>query len=422
MGQTYIKYQMILIISFVLPGCGLDKSNSHLNMNLAARHHIQLPKDVRIQPTQAKRLSEDWPYRRDYAWSLWAQLFEVQNSQVYTFQTWYDTIDVKRIFRILLQGLSPEERKQRVTFSQEQINKAELEHIDSLWSQGHWNEERYAQWLEQFQTSQQKRGLTGIQRVLYNRSYVHHVLKHYKEIISCLENNPPTCIPPFPLESMILKTSWKRWSPSSIQGFDLNPHNISSQLGDKQWSHTSVATSEPRLGVIDSVLGSRFFLVGMHMTVKTHMHWLWSTLWWSPNNGILGQDRPDSMRNLDYQMCAVSDYTHTYQEDQFSSDPELGQMLAAISNMHPDGSWCSNPYLEEGDHNNKTNCIGCHQHAGDIYSSDEILAGLTEQLPYFQNQQTETFTNDYNWSLDFANQNIQVTLKQVVDYFDTYDP
>jgi hypothetical protein len=71
------------------------------------------------------------------------------------------------------------------------------------------------------------------------------------------------------------------------------------------------------------------------------------TLWWSPDPDTdFGSDRPKTLAApwSSYKMCVVSDF----------GDPAANDGL----------SHCSNPYFERGRGNTRTNCIGCHQHAG----------------------------------------------------------
>ena len=56
-----------------------------------------------------------------------------------------------------------------------------------------------------------------------------------------------------------------------------------------------------------------------------------------------------------------------------TTKPSLADALAVVDANGP-ATWCSNPYLELGAHNAKTNCIGCHQHGGTDATTQAILA------------------------------------------------
>jgi hypothetical protein len=75
-------------------------------------------------------------------------------------------------------------------------------------------------------------------------------------------------------------------------------------------------------------------------------------------------------------MCSVVGYDEG--DDGHASDrvtaPSLAAALAA-TREHGPRTWCSNPYLEHGAGNAKTNCIGCHQHGGTRHTSESVLEG-----------------------------------------------
>jgi hypothetical protein len=126
------------------------------------------------------------------------------------------------------------------------------------------------------------------------------------------------------------------------------------------------AVSEDRLGpesvftITTQPSGATFRLLALHIMTKDLGQWLWITLWWSPDpDSDFGADRPASLPApwSQYKMCVVSDFTDAT-EDGLSS--------------------CSNPYFERGRGNTRTNCIGCHQHAG--RATDERLAASGRPL------------------------------------------
>lgn len=170
--------------------------------------------------------------------------------------------------------------------------------------------------------------------------------------------------------------------------------------------------------------GALYRLTGLHIMTKELRHWTWVTLWWSDKpNEDFGQDRPESFKRLpgvwsNYKMCVVVDYMEKDNQvlDRFADLPSLQAALAATEPIAGAPTWCSNPYIEHEAGNARTNCIGCHQHAGSSY--DEGLSGqyLPFDLPavianespnlnagnrYPSNGRTKrrnTFATDYSWA------------------------
>jgi hypothetical protein len=62
--------------------------------------------------------------------------------------------------------------------------------------------------------------------------------------------------------------------------------------------------------------------------------------------------------------------------------------------VHGQNTWCSNPFLEKGAHNAQTNCIGCHQHAGDPKTLDAVLDFPEAGRSLVR----QSFPADYSWS------------------------
>ena len=158
------------------------------------------------------------------------------------------------------------------------------------------------------------------------------------------------------------------------------------------------------------------------MSLKTHEDWLWTTLFWDNFNSPLGEDKPNSLSNWNYQMCAIANYHHPLFIQEGSKYEQLKNLGEKIQIVFEDGTWCSNPYLEHGENNQKTNCIGCHQYAGEIKKSSEILVGISTNLDRYRNKNRTEFRTDYSWAINFGGQNISRIFKQVIEHYDIYDP
>ena len=71
-------------------------------------------------------------------------------------------------------------------------------------------------------------------------------------------------------------------------------------------------------------------------------------------------------------MCVADGYSEEDADPAagFADTPSLAAALRAVSGGAGAPSWCSNPYVEHGRGNARTNCIGCHQHGGSTVAGD----------------------------------------------------
>ncbi len=186
----------------------------------------------------------------------------------------------------------------------------------------------------------------------------------------------------FPIDAAVVKADWRRvWPGEPLPTFDTSPAALEARRsGAASWDPPD-GTAEPGADAIYTVTtpaGATFRLAGLHLMTKELDHWVWVSLFWSADpDGHLGAGRPASIDGVwrNYQMCVVTTFTE------------------------PDGepSWCSNPYIEEGDGNAATNCIGCHQHGGTGLTSELVLAGMPA---HGTTQIRNNFPADYAWAQD----------------------
>jgi hypothetical protein len=147
-----------------------------------------------------------------------------------------------------------------------------------------------------------------------------------------------------------------------------------------------------------------FSLVGLHLMTKELRHWVWVTVWWSPSdkaNDDFGQDRPEEITKLggpwgNYKMCVVTDFEEKDPAPRGGFEGTLGDSLAAV---HGKATWCSNGFIEKGAHNAQTNCIGCHQHAGDLATLDKVLVDTAKFPEQGRTQVRKGFPMDYSWAV-----------------------
>ncbi len=101
-------------------------------------------------------------------------------------------------------------------------------------------------------------------------------------------------------------------------------------------------------------------------------------------------------------MCVVSSYDEGSVDPSAEvSDTSLGQSLGVAFEKSKPHTWCSNPFIERGKGNARTNCIGCHQHAGSHVSPDEVFKSMDPRFPdNGRSRMRSNFPSDYLWSFD----------------------
>lgn len=179
--------------------------------------------------------------------------------------------------------------------------------------------------------------------------------------------------------------------------------------------------------------GSVYRLTGLHIMTKELRHWQWITLWWSDRPDTdFGADRPTSFEALpspwrNYKMCVVVDYIENDPDPlaRFEDHPTLQAALAAAGHTAGGPTWCSNPYIEHGAGNARTNCIGCHQHAGTRATADgerfdleAVIAEASEgpANPYPANgrlRRRDRFAADYSWAFSRLDDLTELVRKEV---------
>ncbi|HKE20561.1 MAG TPA: hypothetical protein VKB80_37060, partial [Kofleriaceae bacterium] len=235
---------------------------------------------------------------------------------------------------------------------------------------------------------------------------------------------------PFPLDAAVVKADWRR----SDFGAELPVHDTSADAlarrlaGGQDWGEGE-ATADPGPDDIYTVVlpgGESYRLAALHIMTKELDHWMWVTLWWSPDPDTdFGADRPAAVASLagpwaHYKMCTTAWFR---EED---ADPTGGarapSLAAALAATHPGAggpSWCSNPYLEIGAGNAATNCTGCHQHGGTGLLPEVILDD-----PRFPErgrlQVRNNFATDYSWAVDSGDKLGRVIADEV-DYYDSFE-
>ncbi len=196
----------------------------------------------------------------------------------------------------------------------------------------------------------------------------------------------------------IVKAMWSRVGFGfEIPAYDTDATNLARRIGPGQRGEWEPA-GDRRYGAdyptaediytIKTSSGALYRLTGLHVMTKEVRHWQWVTLWWSDKPGDdFGADRPEQFADLpsvwsNYKMCVVVDYAESDPDvlSRFADLPSLQAALAVTDPAVGNPTWCSNPYIEQAPGNARTNCIGCHQHAGTRLGEDGDAFNLTEVI------------------------------------------
>ena len=232
--------------------------------------------------------------------------------------------------------------------------------------------------------------------------------------------------------SVLIKAVWARVGFGfSLPAFDTDAEALTRRLqpgaraeweesGDRQYADGSEFPTAADIYTIQTRSGATYRLTGLHIMSKELRHWQWVTLWWSDEPDTdFGEDRPASFAELppvwsNYKMCTVVDYLEHDPDVQgrFEDMPSLAAALAATESVAGMPTWCSNPYIEHEAGNARTNCIGCHQHAGSridesgaVFDLAAVIrsedATVSADNPYPSNGRTRrrtAFPADYSWA------------------------
>ncbi|AKU95979.1 hypothetical protein AKJ09_02643 [Labilithrix luteola] len=340
------------------------------------------------------------------------------------FRTWLGGDEFSRMFAKLYGDLGEERRQMRAA-----PTKSELDAIFA-WNEtslGASTEADYFARIAKVADQEGVDGLGGNARVSYSPGYIRHFLEDYAATAACdgkLESlefaTPPVsaenftnCFSSeFPAEAAVIKASWRRNDelvdvglPVHDTSADMLKQRVAGLLDNGGWPRSGVPLR--KAGSEDAYTvklegGEGYSLVGLHVITKELRHWVWVTMWWSPNgDDDFGQDRPEEIRALGnpwghYKMSVVTDFDERDPDPRGGFDGTLGDALAAV---HGPRTWTSNAFIEKGDHNAQTNCMGCHQHAGDLKRPLEALINDESAFPdHGRVRVRAAFPADYSWA------------------------
>ena len=249
--------------------------------------------------------------------------------------------------------------------------------------------------------------------------------------------------------TVVIKATWARVGFGfELPAYDTDADALARRVGEgKQalWgsdgdrTYKAPAEGEALVPGADSIYtirtrkGSVYRLTGLHIMTKELRHWQWITMWWSDRPDTdFGADRPKGFDALpspwrNYKLCVVVDYLENDSDPvgRFDDFPTLQAALAATEHKAGGPTWCSNPYIEHGAGNARTNCIGCHQHAGTRFTADGERFDLEAVIdnastaaanPYPANGRTrlrDRFATDYSWAFSRLDDLTELIRKEV---------
>ncbi len=337
------------------------------------------------------------------------------------FQTWYAKDEILPMFDRVLRGMSREDLAARKPPPSASIDEAFTWEAGRARTLPGWSEARLAQRLAELDESSTA-SLGGPERVLMSPALVGHLYAHYDSILGCINQVPAPDAPPpsatsfapcvgeeFPPDAVVVKA---RWVPDvlPLEAFDTSAAALSTTLARGDWG-TAPRTATPDDGAIYTMRlpsGIRMRLVALHIATKELRDWTWVSLFWSDTpNTDWGADRPSDLDGpfSHYKMCTAVAYDEEDDGTQLRAtngsggllDDAVDTLAAAHAATRAFGprTWCSNPYLEHGAGNAKTNCIGCHQHGGTSHTSESILEGPASFPDGSRARARENFPADY---------------------------
>ncbi len=391
------------------------------------------PADV-LTEADADRFAQSKKARRELGWRVLAKVLrpvpiasasgvsaEAGAATVPLFRTWLGGDELDRLFAKMYGDLGRERRVARDTPTPAEVSALFEWNATSLGSN---SEADFLARLAKVTTPGAIDGLAGNARTSYSPGYVKKYLEDYAAIAGCDGNafdlaTPPTSDTNFTncfsselaADAAVAKASWRRNDDLVTDGLpvaDTSAATLRGRLartidqgGWPQKDLPMAAAGPSDAYTVELSGGERYSLVGLHVITKELRHWVWVTVWWSANpDDDFGADRPAEIAERGaawghYKMNVVTDFDEKDPDPRGGFEGTLGDALEAT---HGPSTWCANPFLEKGDHNAGTNCIGCHQHAGDVASLPHVLNDDATFPQTGRARVRQSFPADYSWA------------------------
>jgi len=426
-------YKLFWIVGFVW-SCGQNQTRTLISNRplpcCSLTEQGELPSHVWSQ-INPERLVRDWRYQRESTWNVLSYLTQPSDRipTLLNWQNWFTDEDLEQIFHSLYTDLGKDKRTARSS-----LNPAAIDHKIDVWQSEQKNQTLSggARLFRTFdsKTSQAKgQSLPTMERILFNRSALTYMLQHYNAIYLCFKGTDRELCPDlqFPEGSAFLKTAWRRSGDGfEINSFPTDAKALRTQFELEEW--TPDGSWLPPAGTsltLNNTSGTTFHLVGLHLTLKFPTHWLWGSLWLSPNaEEPLSRDQPNSLKERwkHYQLCTAHSFESPFRELDTTGWAQDLLDIATLIQEVPSSNWCSNPFLEFGSNNQKTNCIGCHQHAGFDWSQSHLAEKLAVDPSSLQVESPRRGPGDFVWSVMTGANALAIRFADSIEYFDAYDP
>lgn len=433
-------------------GCAPEREGSFVTARAEARKAIGVAAPYEPEELDAparERLRTSIRERRAFAWRAVAKALAPRAMDLPAWATWYARDDFARMFHRLYEGIGKNRRAARDVFQPPELAEALAWNLRAVDELPHWPSERYDEWLASLDTESKRRGAAGLSRTFYSPAATTPWLDGYARAFACLPELPTLdfawkspdpanftfCFPhEFPRGAAVAKTAWKRRDfGMKVPVFDTAADALAKRLErpDGAWgaADREAEPSAAEIYTVETESGATFQLAALHLMTKELREWAWITLWWSDEpDGDFGEDRPAEILNLGgpwshYKMCVVTTFRDEDEPDAdwASTYPSLAAAVAAANRATAPFSWCSNPHVEAGASNHRSNCMGCHQHGGSTLEIQDILTDAGRFPGHGSARVRENFPSDYLWSFGREPENLSGYIRRQIDHYDVYD-
>jgi hypothetical protein len=423
---------------FLIISCGADQGTSRLDASREARYLLATPENIAEEFWNAIKnpaLDQDFLLQRQLGWTFWAEMLRPlagTSSNIFmVWQSWYGREDLQRIFRHLYENLGPAGRRERRALSLAAIEDSIRWNDELQFHESGWDNRRFEEWFARFDTDEKKQSIPGMQKILFNQTALTFLLKNYRRLEICQKERQRqgTCEDlHWPERAVFLKTSWRRSEQGFlVERFPTASYDLRQQWLQPQWTsgdRYEPATEESFAVRLPS--GQKFHLTGLHASLRLETNWYWTSLWLGPDAaGDFASDQGDHLNEKwkHYRLCSVYAWSEPLREQ--TVDGHWPPPLANLARLMVDQklfNWCSNPYLEPGPNNHKTNCVGCHQYAGLNWGQQDFRGRLTSDFASLVERRTLGGPADFVWSLYAGPEPLIQPLMDDIEYFDVYDP
>jgi len=436
-----------MFILMVLSACAPARDHSHIATDAVGRHIIGPAVNLYLpshSPLEKSAITSSLSATRALAWERFAAVIATteitlptpstvtedapgmalltapsrpSSVSIPTFSTWYSQEDINRLMSYNFGQLSTDDMDAGTPITEGQWHESQRLLDNELLTLPIPLQKKWSRFFEDNAqlSSAHIIGATGLNRTLFSPDLVHAVTSRYADLQDCFpDDHKPSPLAPYrscwsqelPSTSVAIKTTWLN-TDAGFYRVATDAESLAQLFSneDAGWAQAALKGPVPEAIVTAEVGSRRFVLGGIHIMTKELDDWLWISAWWSAEpNRDFGEDRPEFVQKLgapwnQYKICAVSSYTQDPKELDAMAAKHPGLAAAYRAVLDETGaSWCSNPYIEKGARNHKTNCIGCHQFAGTDVSQDHIIGNDVRFPALGRLKQRTDFPSDYIWS------------------------